>query len=47
MNFIADPHIARGGCIIQSEAGTIDAQLGTQLRVLERALLARAATDKS
>lgn len=42
LDLVADPRVAHGGCIIESESGTIDAQLNTQLRVLERALLARA-----
>ncbi len=41
LDILADPHVHRGGCIIESESGTVDAQLDTQLRVLERALLAR------
>lgn len=45
LDLVADPRIASGGCVIESESGTIDAQLNTQLRVLERALLARAAGD--
>ena len=42
LDIVADPRVRTGGCIIESESGTIDAQLDTQLRVLERALLARA-----
>ncbi|HEX8474470.1 MAG TPA: FliH/SctL family protein [Pyrinomonadaceae bacterium] len=42
LDVVADPRVAQGGCIIESESGTINAQLETQLRVLERALLARA-----
>lgn len=42
LDLVADPRVAHGGCLIESESGTIDAQLDTQLRVLERALLARA-----
>ena len=41
IDFIADPRVASGGCLIESEVGTIDARLETQLRVLERALLAQ------
>ncbi len=41
LNIVADHRVSAGGCRIESEAGTIDAQLATQLRVLERALLAR------
>lgn len=39
VDFVADPQIASGGCLIESEAGKVDAQLETQLRVLERCLL--------
>lgn len=45
LDIVADPRIARGGCIVESESGAVDAQLETQLRVLERALLARATSD--
>lgn len=45
LDIISDPRVGHGGCIIESEAGTIDAQLDTQLRVLERALLARASGE--
>lgn len=41
MDFVADPRVSEGGCLIESEVGTIDAQLETQLRVLERALLSQ------
>lgn len=43
LDFVPDPQVSRGGCVIQSESGVVDAQLDTQLRALERALLARAA----
>ncbi len=33
-----DPQISRGGCVVESELGTIDAQLETQLDVLQRIL---------
>lgn len=45
VDFIADPAVARGGCVIETETGKINAQLNTQLRVLERALLERAAAE--
>ncbi|HEV2765788.1 MAG TPA: FliH/SctL family protein [Pyrinomonadaceae bacterium] len=45
LDFVADSRVGRGGCIIESESGTVDARLDTQLRVLERALLARASDD--
>lgn len=41
LDIVADPRVGHGGCVIESESGTIDAQLDTQLRVLERALLSR------
>lgn len=41
LDFIADPRVSEGGCLIESEVGTIDARLETQLRVLERALLSQ------
>ncbi|HEX8734233.1 MAG TPA: FliH/SctL family protein [Pyrinomonadaceae bacterium] len=41
IDFVADPRVSSGGCLIESEVGTIDARLETQLRVLERALLAQ------
>ncbi len=34
-----DPEVQRGGCIIETEHGTVDAQLSTQLQMLELALL--------
>ena len=45
LDIMSDPHVAAGGCVIESESGAIDAQLETQLRVLERALLTRATDD--
>lgn len=42
IDFVADPRIEKGGCLIESEVGTVDARLETQFRVLERALLAQA-----
>jgi type III secretion protein L len=37
-----DPAVGRGGCIVESDAGIIDAQLETQLSSFEKALLGRA-----
>jgi flagellar biosynthesis/type III secretory pathway protein FliH len=34
-----DPSVGRGGCVVESELGTIDARLDTQLDAIERALL--------
>jgi flagellar biosynthesis/type III secretory pathway protein FliH len=36
--FRADATIARGGCIVETELGTVDARLPTQLEAIERAL---------
>ncbi len=36
-----DKNVSPGGCIVETDLGIIDAQLETQLRVLERALLDR------
>ncbi len=46
LDIVPDPQVAKGGCVIESESGAIDAQLETQLRVLERALLTRATDDR-
>jgi flagellar biosynthesis/type III secretory pathway protein FliH len=35
----ADTAIGRGGCIVETEIGTVDAQLATQLAAIERALV--------
>jgi type III secretion protein L len=45
IDFVADQAIAKGGCIIESASGTIDARLETQLRILEKALLARTSNE--
>lgn len=45
LDFVPDPRVNQGGCVIVTDTGTIDAQLDTQLRILERALLQRAAGD--
>lgn len=42
IDFVADQAVLTGGCIIESQSGTIDARVETQLRILENALLARA-----
>lgn len=36
--FRTDPTIARGSCVVETELGTIDARLPTQLDAIERAL---------
>lgn len=45
IDFVADQTVGEGGCLIESQSGTIDARLETQLRVFEKALLAKAATE--
>jgi type III secretion protein L len=39
IGFKDDPRVKRGGCIIETENGSVDAQLATQLELLEEALL--------
>lgn len=46
IDFVADQTISIGGCIIESQSGTIDARVETQLRILENALLARTLEEK-
>jgi type III secretion protein L len=36
---VEDPLVGKGGCIIDTEIGTIDARLETQLKVMERTLI--------
>lgn len=43
LDFVADQAVKKGGCLIESASGTIDARLETQLRVFEKALLAQTA----
>ena len=38
VRLVADERVARGGCIIETELGVVDARLGTQLDAIERAL---------
>lgn len=47
LDFTADPRVSVGGCLIESEVGTIDARLETQLRVLERALVSQSEGEGS
>ena len=42
-----DPRVEQGGCLIESEVGTVDARLETQLKVLERALIAFAEGERT
>ena len=45
LDFVADPAVAAGGCVIETEVGKIDARLETQLKVIESSLLRRAEDD--
>jgi type III secretion protein L len=46
LDFVADPGVKPKGCLIITDTGTINADLDTQLRVLERALLSRAEAEE-
>lgn len=39
LTFRADPGVPRGGCLVDTEVGTLDARLEVQLAAIERALL--------
>lgn len=41
LNIVADPRLARGSCILESDLGVIDASLETQLKALEQAFSAK------
>ncbi len=45
LDFEPDPKISSGGCVIESEVGTVDARLETQLKILERTLLRQSERD--
>jgi type III secretion system HrpE/YscL family protein len=38
LSFRADETVARGGCVVETELGVVDARLSTQLEAIERAL---------
>lgn len=40
LHIVSDSSIERGGCVIESDMGKIDARLETQLAAIERALMA-------
>jgi flagellar biosynthesis/type III secretory pathway protein FliH len=44
IEIVADARQKRGGCIVESEIGEIDATLDTQLDALQKALLGEAAS---
>jgi flagellar biosynthesis/type III secretory pathway protein FliH len=37
--FEADERVGRGGCVVETEAGRVDARLEVQLDVMRRALM--------
>lgn len=39
LDFVADPSVPAGGCVIETEVGKIDARLDTQFKAIENALL--------
>lgn len=41
LDFVADPSVPAGGCVIETEVGKIDARLETQFKVIENALLSQ------
>lgn len=41
IHFLVDAAIPRGGCIVESEAGVVDARLETQLKTLQKVLFSR------
>jgi flagellar assembly protein FliH len=41
VRFQADPHVGRGGCVVETESGHVIADLDEQLRTLEAALVER------
>ena len=45
VELVADPAVARGGCLVRSTFGTIDTGIDSQVRELSRALLGDAAED--
>jgi len=38
VRFVADERVGRGGCVIETELGVVDARLSTQLEAIEKAL---------
>jgi len=45
VELVADPAVARGGCLVRSTYGTIDTGIDSQVRELSRALLGDAVED--
>ena len=45
IQFVADEAVSRGGCILETEVGRIDATLEAQLRAIERALATQTLAD--
>lgn len=46
LEVIADPRLAMGGCILETEIGVVDASIEVQLQALERALKSRIASPE-
>lgn len=47
LDFVSDPSIPAGGCIIETEVGKIDALLETQFKAIELALLDRSESEET
>lgn len=45
VQIVADPQVDRGGCVIRSPAGTVDASIAAQVAEIARALLGEPASD--
>ncbi len=41
LDIIPDPKLTRGGCMVESEVGIVDARLETQLKTLQKLLLSK------
>lgn len=41
IQFVADPKIERGGCLVESEIGIVDARLDVQLKTLQKVLMSK------
>jgi type III secretion protein L len=47
LDFVADPSVPAGGCVIETEVGKIDALLETQFKAIEMALLDRSESERN
>ncbi len=41
ITLVADPKIRRGGCLVESEIGIVDARLDVQLKTLQKVLMSK------